>query len=69
MADGVPVPRWRYLRWMNFVEANMADLVVEVIKDRDLVRLPEYLDSHILKNVGHSFGPTLVARGRGGHAG
>jgi hypothetical protein len=54
---------------MNFVEANMADLVVEVIKDRDLVRLPEYLDSHILKNVGHSFGPTLVARGRGGHAG
>ena len=68
MADGVPVPRCRYLSRMNLVEVYMADLVIVFIKDRDLVRLLEYLDSHIIKDEGHTFGPTLVARGRGDRA-
>jgi hypothetical protein len=43
------------------VHAHVADLMIVPIKDRDLVRLLEHLHSPIPKNVGHGFGPTLVA--------
>src|ERR1700719_1347087 len=53
---------------MRLVHAHVADLMIVPIKDGDLVRLLEHLHSPIPKNVGHGFGPTLVARGRSAHA-
>ena len=54
---------------MRLVQAHMADLVIVVIKNRDLVRLLENLYPSINKHEGQSFRPTLVAGvGSGGTA-
>ena len=50
---------------MALVHARVANFVIVVVKDRDLVRLLEYLDADvILENVRHWLWPTLVARCR-----
>ena len=38
VAHGIPVPGWRYLGGMRLVHAHMADLMIIVIKESDLVR-------------------------------
>ena len=53
---------------MHLVHAHAPDFVILVIKYRDLVRLLQHLNCHVSKNSGQSFGPTLIACARIGHA-
>ena len=49
---------------MRLVQAHLAELMIEGVKDRDLVGPLEQVHSIIDKNEWHLLGPTLVARGR-----
>ena len=69
MADGIPVPGRRHLRRMGPVHAHLAELMIVVVEDRDLVRLLEHLDFKVPENIGHWLVGTLVVRVRKGQAG
>ena len=64
MADRISIPRWRHLCWMRLVHPHLTELMIEGVKEGDLIGLLEQLHSIIYKNEGHLLGPTLVARGR-----
>src|SRR6516164_4130659 len=69
MANGISIPGWRHMRRMRLVQAHLAELMIERIKDRDLIGLLEQVHSIIDENEWHLLGPTLVARGWIGLAG
>jgi hypothetical protein len=58
MADGIPIPGRRHPCRMRLVHAHLTELMIEGVKEGDLVRLLEQLHSIIGKNKRHSFGPT-----------
>jgi hypothetical protein len=49
---------------MLLVQAHLANLVIEEVKNRDPVRMLEHLHSDVPKNVGHATRPTLIGRVR-----
>jgi hypothetical protein len=64
VADRIPMPGWRHLRWMSLVHAHVADLMIVVAKDDDFVRLLQQFDSAARENERHPTRSTLVARTR-----
>ena len=54
---------------MRPVEGHLAEFMIMMIKDGNLVRLLEHLYAHIGKNVGHPLRPALIPRDRERHAG
>jgi hypothetical protein len=53
---------------MGRIDGHLADFVVFVEQERDLVRLLQHRHSHVLEDERHRFGPTLVRRVRIGNA-
>src|SRR6516165_8333982 len=49
---------------MRLVHPHLSELMIERVKNGDILRLLDDLHSTIYRNEGHSFGPTLVAWGR-----
>src|SRR5258708_39115267 len=68
MGVGMSVPARRQGRWMRLVQAYMTALMIIGVGNRDFVRLLEHLYSDIPKNEWYPAGPTLITRGRIGHA-
>lgn len=64
VADGIAIPGRRHVTGMRLVQAYATDLMIIVIKDRDLVRLLQQLHSTTGKDIRHPLGRTLVARVR-----
>src|SRR5580700_2929814 len=50
MANGIPIPRRRHLRWMRLIHAYLTELMIKGVKDSDLVRLLKHLHSTIYRN-------------------
>jgi hypothetical protein len=69
MADGIPVPGRRQLRWMLLVHAHVADFVILVEEHHGLVRQLEHPHCHVFEKERHRFRPAGVGRVRIGHAG
>jgi hypothetical protein len=64
VADGIPIPGRRHVTRMRLVHAYVTDLMIIVIKDRDLVWPLQQLHSTTGKDIRHPLGRTLVARVR-----
>src|ERR1051326_8734285 len=61
MADGVAIIGRFHIGWMLRMHADLADLMIELIDDRDPVGLLEHRHSN-RQNEGYPVGPTLIAR-------
>jgi len=64
VADGISIPGRRNVTGMKLIHADATDLMIVVIKNRDLVRLLQQLHSSTRKDIRHPLGRTLVARVR-----
>ena len=67
MADGIPVPRGRYMLRMGLVHAHVPDIVIICVKDRDFVFLLQHLHTDVPKHEGNAARPTPVAGRRIGN--
>src|SRR5207253_7594520 len=68
MANGIAKPGRRHVDGMRRVQAHMADLMIVVIKNGNLVRLLQDQDGATCKHEWHPSRPTLVARARKSNA-
>jgi hypothetical protein len=61
---GITIPGRRHFGGMRLVQAHVADFMILVVDDRDLVWLLKNQHCEILIDVRYRFGPTLVGRAR-----
>jgi hypothetical protein len=64
MTDGIPVGGRRHVRRMSRIHANLAEFMIVIVKDGDLVRPLENLNFEVPENIGHRLVDALVVRVR-----